>query len=166
MIGSLMVSTMVLSTSVSSPTNTNRAFLFNFLLISRTTRFIFWNVADTGTIRRDMETSCSSSVSLRSWRADLVKVSSLSPFRSGEAVTMDSVMTISPTRAIKVSSLERLTEIKLSRACCWPGCSGLPDLAEDWLAEAPLASLWSSALGWGFGSSAFASSGAAASMAW
>ena len=52
---------------------------------ARTMRFIFWKVLETGTIRRDIDTSCKSSVSLRSSRADLVKLSSRSPFRSGEA---------------------------------------------------------------------------------
>ena len=68
----------------------------------------------------DMDTSWRSSVSLRSSRADLVKLSSRSPFRSGEAVTMDSVMTISLTTAMSWSSLVRLTLMRLSLACCCP----------------------------------------------
>ena len=99
MMGSPMLSTMVLSTSVSSPIRVSFACLLSFLLMSRTIRFIFWKVLDMGIIRRDMEISCNSSVSLRSWRAFLEKISRCSPFRSGEAVTMDSVMTISPTMA-------------------------------------------------------------------
>ena len=57
MMGSPMLSTMVLSTSVSSPTRTSLACLSSFLHMSRTMRFIFWKVAETGTIRRDMDTS-------------------------------------------------------------------------------------------------------------
>ena len=99
MMGSPMLSTMVLSTSVFSPTRVSLQGRLSFLVMSRTIRVIFWNTLDTGTIRRDMDTSWSSSVSLRSWRADLEKASRFSPFRSGEEVTMDSVMTISPTTA-------------------------------------------------------------------
>ena len=113
MIGSLMLSTMVLSTSVFSPTRVSRTSLFSFFRISRTTRFIFWKVPDTGTMRRDMAISCRSSVSLRSWRADFIKLSSFKFCRSGQDVTMDSVITISPTTATRLSSLERLTLIRL-----------------------------------------------------
>ena len=121
MMGSPMLSTMVLSTSVSSPSSTSLACLPSFLHISRTMRCIFWKVPDTGTMRRDMDTSWSWSVSLRSCRADLVKASSFSPFRSGEAVTMVSVMTISPTTAASSSSLLRFTLIRLSRwGAFWP----------------------------------------------
>ena len=57
MMGSPMLSTMVLSISVSSPTSVSLACLLSFLHISRTMRCIFWKVADTGTMRRDMDTS-------------------------------------------------------------------------------------------------------------
>ena len=113
MMGSPMLSTIDLSTSVSSPSMTRRAFLPSFCDISRTIRFIFWKVPETGTIRIDILISCSSSVSLRSWRADLVKLSSFKPRISGEEVTIDSVITISPTIAIRLSSLDRLTLIRL-----------------------------------------------------
>ena len=141
MMGSPMLSTMVLSTSVSSPTRVSLQRLFSFLDMSRTMRFIFWKVADTGTMRRDMEMSCSSSVSLRSCRADLVKASSRRPFRSGEAVTMDSVITISPTTAARESSLLRLTLIRLS--LWWCTGSGEPP------AGAGFGAVWGSAAGAG-----------------
>ena len=93
--------------------------------MSRTMRVIFWNTLDTGTMRRDMDTSWSSSVSLRSCRADLEKASRFSPFRSGEEVTMDSVMTISPTTADSWSSLDRLTLMSVSLGCCcWAAGAG------------------------------------------
>ena len=60
-----------LSTSVSSPSITSVTFLPSFLFISRTTRFIFENTVFTGTIRTDITTSCNSSVSFFSSRADL-----------------------------------------------------------------------------------------------
>ena len=122
MMGSPMESTMVLSTSVFSPIRVSLAGRLSFLVMSRTIRVIFWNTLDTGTMRRDMDTSWSSSVSLRSCRADLEKASSTSPFRSGEEVTMDSVMTISPTTADSWSSLDRLTLMRVSLGCCCCCC--------------------------------------------
>lgn len=52
-----MLSTIVLSTSVSSPTRTSLESLSSFLLMSRTTRFIFWKTVETGTMRMDITIS-------------------------------------------------------------------------------------------------------------
>ena len=115
MMGSWILSTMVLSTSVSSPMILRRTSLPSFWFMSRTIRFIFWNTPDMGTMRRDMAISCRSSVSLRSCRPDFMKLSKLSlgrSFSSGEEVTMDSVMTISPTISIRLSSFIRFTLIR------------------------------------------------------
>ena len=132
-IGSEIVSTIVLSTSVSSPIKIKFASLSNLRLISRTMRFIFWNVPETGTMRRDMATSCRLSVSDLNWRAALVKLSNFKPRRSGDAVTCASVITISLTTAIKASSLPRPTEIKLSLTCacfaCWAALAAFPGAA-------------------------------------
>ena len=131
MIGSLILSTILLSTSVFSPSIVSRTSLFNFFFMSRTIRFIFWNVPETGTILRDIAMSCKSSVSLRSCRVDFRKLSSFRFWISGEEVTIDSVITISPTIAMRLSSLERLTLIKLCFA-------GVPeeDAAEEALPDA------------------------------
>ena len=61
--------------------------------------------------------SCSSSVNFRSCLADFVKLSSFRPESSGQDVTIDSVITISPTIAIKLSSLDKFTLIKLCLFC-------------------------------------------------
>ena len=116
------MSTIVLSTSVSSPTMVRRTSFPRLCFISRTIRFIFWNTPEIGTMRKDMAISCRSLVSLRSWRADFIKLSLLSlgsRFNSGEDVTMDSVITISPTISIRLSSFIRLTLIRFCLTGAW-----------------------------------------------
>ncbi len=126
--------------------------------MSRTIRRIFWKVAETDTIRRDMDTSWSWSVRLRSCLAALVKLSSFKPSRSGEAVTMDSVMTISPTTAFSSSSFERFTLIRLSFWLFW--LLLFPCWAACWGAAGALC--WAAAC-WGAGSAGFGAGASGAS---
>ena len=134
--GSWMLSTIVLSTSVSSPMMVSLTSFPSFCFISRTIRFIFWNTPEMDTIRKLMAISWRSSVNLRSCLADFMKLSRLSwgsIRRTGEEVTIDSVITISPTRSFKLSSFCRFTEIKLCFtgaaafccAVCWAAAGSL-----------------------------------------
>ena len=113
--GSPRISTTDLSDSVSAPTNTRSTFLPRVWFISLTTRLILENAVCTGTIRMDITTSWSSSVSFFSSRADFWNRSrpELISLRSGLEVTPDSVITISATRSRSLSSFSSLTEIML-----------------------------------------------------
>ena len=124
---------MVLSTSVSSPIIVSFTSFPSFCFISRTIRFIFWNTPEMETIRRLMAISCKSSVSFLNCLADFMKLSRLSCGsirRTGEEVTIDSVITISPTRSFKLSSFCKFTEIKLcltgAAAFCCAACCAVP----------------------------------------
>ena len=109
--GSEICSLIFLSTSVFSPTRTSLAFLPSFFVISRTIRFILWNVPSNGTMRRAMTLSCSSPLILCSCREAFWKFSSSSPLRSGFCVTIAAAMTSSPTRSIRRSSFSTFTLI-------------------------------------------------------
>ncbi len=89
-------------------------------------------------MRMDMTISCSSSVSFLSWRDALVKLLSRPACWSvGFDVTIDSVITISPIRSIRLSSFDRLTFMRLcltgactfsasGTALSWVGAPGWP----------------------------------------
>ena len=149
--GSLRLSTMLLSTSVVSPSRTSSASLFSFIFISRTILPIFWNTPASGTILIDITVSWSSSVSFLSCLAAFEKLSSSRPSRSGFAITIDSVVMISPTISCSVSSFDRFTLIRL---CFWPP---LAFLMSSWAFVTALFAAGFAGAGWACGfSSAFA----------
>ena len=107
MMGSLILSTMVLSTSVSSPTRVSLTCFPSFLHMSRTIRCIF------GTSRR--LGPCAGHGNILKLIRKFAELTGgfgegiqLEPFRSGEEVTMDSVMTISPTTAAQLIQLAQI----------------------------------------------------------
>ena len=110
--GSASSSTMVLSTSVSSPPSFNSAFLPSERSSSRTSRGRRWNTTFTGCARTAMTLSCNSRV----WRLSENRASTnTAASRLGSivarSVSMDCVMTISPTRFISLSMRSRSTRM-------------------------------------------------------
>ena len=128
--GSESSSTMLRSSSVSSPLRTSCTCLFCLAARSRTRRFIFWNVALIGTMRSDMVVRWSSLVMRRSWARLRARCRLGSFNNSGSWTTMDSEMTSSPTRSMRLSSFCVSTFTK--PAALWPGtvAAGVPPAVE------------------------------------
>ena len=101
--------------------------------MSRTMRFIFWKTVEIGTMRIDMTVSCSFVGQLAQLAGGFGEVIVESADCSaGLDVTIDSVITISPMRSIRLSSFERFTLMRLCRtgACCCAFAAGaLPGAA-------------------------------------
>ena len=103
--GSLNSSTMLRSSSVSSPSSERTISFPCWRARSRTSRDIFWKVLRIGTIRSDIAVRWRSEVMPRSWPRQRERWALVIALSSGFCTTIDCAMTSSPTRSMRPSSL-------------------------------------------------------------